>query len=88
MNDQQLVKHYRDLFNAEVFKNEVQQHKIKELDDKISLLNYHLKHKDKLIKQQTIIIQCFQNNKVHNNRCTYIDSDGDETTIYIKRFEK
>lgn len=88
MNDQQLVKHYRDLFNAEVFKNEVQEHKIKELNNQLSILNYNLKYKDKLIEQQTIIIQCFQNNKVHNNRCTYIDSNGDETTIYINRFEK
>ena len=88
MNDQQLVKHYRDLFNAEVFKNEVQQHKINELNYKISALNFNLMYKDKLIKQQTIIIQCFQNNKVHNNRCTYIDSDGSETTIYINSFQK
>jgi len=88
MNDQQLVKHYRDLFNAEVFKNEIQQHKINELNDKISALNFNLIYKDKLIKQQTIIIECFQNNKVHNNRCTYIDSDGDESTIYINRIQK
>ena len=38
MNDQQLVKHYRDLFNREVFKNEVQENTIKELNNKLYLL--------------------------------------------------
>ena len=88
MNDQQLVKHYRDLFNAEVFKNEVQKHTINELNDKLYLLSSQLKHKDKIIKQQTIIIQCFQDGNCNNNKCTYINSDGDETTIYINSPKK
>lgn len=88
MDQQQQLEHYTNLFNAEHFKNEVLQHTIKELNNKIYLLSSQLKHKDKFIKQQNTIIKCFQDGKCSNNKCTYTNSDGDETTIYINRYQK